>query len=438
MFRKILARAIAISTLSLLAACAQRTPAAPTQIPSLPPTPTLAPQPTETPLPAPSEPPLPPTQTATPTQAVDANALPHLAPGSAVTLTRLQMLSPQAGWALGHTTSDSNDHVLRTRDGGNTWSDVTPPQAAGGAAGEQVATAFFLDENHAWAAYAASNNQPPSTPPVVWRTLDGGASWTASQGLPLPGLVDIYRPSDLDFSGSQTGWMLAHLGSGMGQDNVAVLGTSDGGESWERVVDPDLNNLPMSCLKTGLALSDAHTGWVTGDCQGNVPGVYLYRSGDGGHTWQAQTLPAPAGTPDLFTNEANACAINSLAFTSSTVGKMAVVCSRSTSVQAQGWLYATADGGQSWSASTLPFAYGALQFLDASAGWFLGLDNQLYGTTDGGKSWPALKAVAWHGQPDFVSPTLGWVIAAGSENWALVQSTDGGKNWEMLKPVIGP
>jgi hypothetical protein len=51
----------------------------------------------------------------------------HLGPGTPVSVTEIDMIDSNTGWALGGTPG-SDPHVLQTRDGGQTWRDVTPPQ----------------------------------------------------------------------------------------------------------------------------------------------------------------------------------------------------------------------------------------------------------------------------------------------------------------------
>ncbi len=384
----------------------------------------------------------------------------HLSAGQPVTLTTIHMLDANTGWGIGQAAA-LDSHILQTGDGGKTWRDVTPPEPAGpidpnyGPMGKS-ATAFFSSAQAAWVAYGYAGGAPlsPSDTLVVWKTNNGGQSWTASAPLPAASLQQ-YGPSDLVFTDDHTGWLMAHVGAGMSHDYVTVLTSQDGGQNWQMAVDP-MNDtaagaLPMSCSKTALVPRDAQNAWVAGDCNGVVPGSpYLYRTTDGGHTWQFIKLLPPADQPDLFTNENNACGISTLQFrnrsTVATFGLMPVSCNLTSLEMRKGWLYFTADDGQTWTPLPLPAAFGELDFLSGEIGWWAAnntpydptVARQLYQTSDGGLTWTPLKTLNWSGQLDFVDAKTGWAVATTGEAKALVQTGDSGNKWVLLKPQIAP
>ncbi len=432
-----------ILILVILAALAGCGRAGPSPTATLPPTIPALPTITMPPPATATEP--PPAATATASPAPASSATPagqapaiSLPPGTSLTLSSLHMLSALQGWAVGGKSGGQDDLLLRTADGGSTWQVVNPPAsiAPGSGAGMHL-TAFFLDTLQAWAAYVYTQPVAGANPAVVWRTSDGGQTWTMSGLLPLQTDIDIYQPGQIYFADAHNGWQLAHLGAGMGHDYIDVFHTADGGMTWERVVDPDQENLPMSCSKTGLAFVDPQHGWVSGDCHGLTPGVYLYHTDDGGLTWQPVTLPAPNAVPDLFTNPADLCAAQPPAFISSTDGAILVSCTLNPSGQVRDWLYVSADGGATWLARALPAGGGRVQVSTGGLGWYIG-GGGFYRTQDGGKGWELLSRVAWEGQPDFIDANTGWVIAQSTTASALVKGQDGGRHWQKIKPVIAP
>jgi hypothetical protein len=177
-----------------------------------------------------------------------------------------------------------------------------------------------------------------------------------------------------------------------------------------------------------------------------VPGApYLYQTADGGHTWQIYTLQPPADAPDLYANENNACGAGAPIFVSPTEGKLPVSCMDLNANQSRGWLYTTADAGQTWAAHALPAPYGDLQFLDANVGWWVGgssptdptVVRQLYATKDNGQTWAAVKKLNWYGLVDFVDAKTGWAVAKSNQAVALVSSQDGGQKWNLIAPQTG-
>ena len=395
-----------------------------------------------------------------PTPASEGLAIAAFSPSEPITLSQIQMLDATGGWAVGQGAESLDDHILMTGDGGATWDDVTPPQPLDEAASlGQAAAPFFLDGDTAWVTYYDRTAAPPSMPLAIWHTEDGGASWAASQPLELPATADYFQISDLNFVDKGTGWALMHLGAGMSHDYVAVYRTTDGGATWEKLVDPDADGgLAMSCGKTGMAFANESTGWVLGDCGGVVPGApFLYRTDDGGQTWTLSELPAPADLPTLFApdNVDYACGVNWLNMLSPTEGVLITRCLEFNTSANKGWLYATNDGGETWNASALPGTYNNIgyivsaKFLSLSEGWVISDGDAgggyLQHTTDGGATWTLVKKLGWIGQLDFVDSKTGWAVAQACPDtdcftrlMALVKTADGGGKWSELKPEAAP
>jgi photosystem II stability/assembly factor-like uncharacterized protein len=415
----------------------------PTNLPAtVPPTtapPTFTPQAPATATPAP----------ATPTEAPflpEGTPLPHLSAGEAITITTIHMLDATTGWAFGgaeSVTFGTGDHVLRTRDGGQTWQDVTPPEPIPVDQLTGTAVGYFADADTAWVAYSYYS---PSGVHVVWRTSDGGATWQASAPIDISGMGDYFSPSDIQFLDAQTGYMLVHLGAGMNHDYVVVMKTTDGGAGWTPLFDPLNDAFPQSCGKTGMAFADFQTGWVTGNCNGVAPILYFQQTTDGGKTWQPVELTPPASAPaDLFTRDDVFCGTESPVWAGQTL-RVAVVC-RDLNFTATNYLYSTGDDGAGWSVSALPVyeAFGSLMFLDENIGWAMGVpaggsgpQRDVYQTRDGGQTWTKVRSVNWRGQFNFVDEQTGWAVAQSEEGLALVFTTDGANRWQVAAPQITP
>ncbi len=416
----------------LLASCVTSgTPIAVTSIPtSLPSTATTAPSPT----------PLPPTETSTPVPPTPAATTPpediiqHFPSGQEFTVTAISMVDANLGWSIGGLGAKVGDHVLTTTDGGNTWTDVTPPESAPAADQQKAATGYFLDANTAWVTYFINGGNPVPAAPVVWHTTDGGANWTASHPLDVTGLSEIYVPSDLRFYGQATGWLLVHVGVGMNHDYVVIYRSEDGGTSWSRILDPFGDGGIQGCSKNAMKFTSPTRGWLTGDCNGVKAGVLLFETNDAGATWQPVTLPGPAGAPDLFNNQNLACGSYDPFFFGNDLGVMSVRCANfgSAAVTYSYYIYTTQDGGATWSGASSPGD--ALYFFTGATGWALA--PKIQQTTDGGKTWKPISDVSWTGQFDFVSETVGWSIATAGDQVALVKTDNGGTRWTLLVPTV--
>lgn len=412
------------------------TPLSPGSSPSvLPPTQSVLPtalSPTPTPIsPAATSTPLPTSPTAT---SSSTEVIQHFPAGQDFTVTTIDMVDSSKGWAIGGFGS-VGDHILTTSDGGSTWKDVTPPQPLTADNSQQVADAFFHDANTAWVTYGFNVGYPVPTQPVIWRTTDGGADWTASQPLDVTNLAEIYSPSNLQFATDQAGWLLVHVGVGMMHDYVVIYRTSDGGSTWQRILDPFTDGGIQSCSKSAMLFTDPTHGWLTGDCQGVKAGVLLFNSTDGGSTWAEVTLPDPQDSAGLFTDMNNACGSYSPYFFSNDLGYLSVQCTDYTSQQAvkHYFFYSTQDGGKTWSGASYPGA--SIYFFSKDTGWALATKIQL--TTDGGKTWKPISDVTWSPQMDFISEQIGWAVARSPSAIALVKSVDGGATWSEVLPSVG-
>lgn len=357
----------------------------------------------------------------------------HLSAGVALTLSSIQMTSTTSGWGVGTGPSDESQHILHTADGGRTWTDVTPPEPVDPQIAKK-ASATFRGDRMAWAAYGAADFQAGQSTPVVWRSSDGGQTWTPSAQLDPPSTLEFFSVAQISFLDDQTGWLWAILGAGMNHTYIAIYATRDGGQTWTRLLDPDTGGEMMICSKDGLGFSSQSTGWMAGDCHGVAQYLYLYRTADRGTTWDRVELAAPATVPTLFDPDRYYCGALAPQFSSNKDGALLVTCTDWNANTKQSWLYVTADGGQTWSPRAAPAADGLLQWLDAGHAWLLA-GGAIYRTTDGGIAWRTMSRVAWNGQPDFVDQDNGWIVARSDQAVALVHSTNGGKNWEEIKPM---
>jgi photosystem II stability/assembly factor-like uncharacterized protein len=387
-------------------------------------------------------------QPALPTATSEPTAAPTPAGESAV-ISAVSMVDANTGWAAGKTAGSIDDHVLFTTDGGSTWQVREPagfyPDWSAAASSYRAARVFALDAQHIWAAPAVMLSVPADGNFVVWRSVDGGTTWTGSAPLDFSNMtMDYFSPDAPQFRDADHGWLMAHMGVGMMKDYISIFTTSDGGATWTRVVNPMDNTVPNSCQKTGLVFSSDSDGWLTGNCGGVVPtGVYFYHTTDGGATWSQVSLPAPAEQPDAFTNENRACGARGIVSPSAGDIRLAVDCRDMNNADSKGWIFQTSDNGATWTSHLLPSIDGTLEYLAPQSYWQLPVYDpstgnvSLQASTDGGVTWTEASSLAWSGALQFVDPMHGWGVTANSDTPSLYRTTDGA-TWELLSPVIVP
>lgn len=366
------------------------------------------------------------TDTPAPTSPPLGTPIAHLPAGQEIKLTSIKMMDESQGWAIGL------DHIFRTTDGALTWKDITPPQPA--SSEPQTALGFFMDSQTAWVAFSAGALSD-ATHAYIWRTNDGGASWHYSELIEPALRQEGYSPSDLSFVDMQHGWMMVHVGAGMNHDYFALLATADGGATWQTLLSPQADSTGMQgCYKNALTFVSPQDGWMSVDCHGVVAGAYIYKSHDGGQSWDVVQLPAPPTLPDIFTQ--GYCGPADPILFTATSGDLILNCMQyvdnvSTPTS---FLYETTDDGASWKAYSYPG--GSLQFVNSSTAF--ALSRSIQRSDDAGHTWAAVKPVNWDGQFSFVSPQIAWVVATDNGQSALVKTTDGGQTWQEIKPKVIP
>jgi photosystem II stability/assembly factor-like uncharacterized protein len=399
---------------------------------------------------------LSPVATSTPSNTASATSNPDVTPeprrlraGTPLNIISLHMLDVSQGWAVGQVDTDLNDRILFTNDGGQNWQDRTPYAALVEAPPEGLtAVTAFGSSQTAWVAYAALSPQSSHSQNFVWLTHNGGLTWQTGSLLDLSGIEQgFYQPGFLGFlPDQQHGWLLVHLGAGMSHDYIAIFTTADGGETWQRMVDPQNDAELMACVKSALVFSTDKIAWLAGDCPGLMPNLFLYRSTDGGHSWSLMSPPPPSGQPgDFFSGAQYACGISSWVYAAARDLMFLLRCDNSNRNITLSWLYSSHDSGLTWEANSIPVPFAEVSFRAKGEGWLLGsfrndpsANQELYHSIDSGRSWTPVLPVGWQGKPEFVTSTKGWVAAQSRGDRALVRTTDGAKTWQVINPVIGP
>ncbi len=138
-------------------------------------------------------------------------------------LTCVDFLTPAIGYA-----TTTNGQLAVTSDGGAVWTRVTTPA--------RVIAPCFEAGGAGWVA----------TTTGVYRTSDGGAHWVLSY---RPGFVDTLSSFDQLECVAHTAWLSMFLGEGMNQTATVIVRTLDNGGHWQAVDNqgiggPDPNTPP--------------------------------------------------------------------------------------------------------------------------------------------------------------------------------------------------
>jgi hypothetical protein len=258
-------------------------------------------------------------------------------------ITQLKMFDDK-GWA---TTTSA---VLKTSDGGQRWTDVTPTdweaadsQNSQSTPSDQnnkdISAAFFLDAKDAWivssnaetvgdqivgTALASNSTQTPNIQAqmqvYVRATIDGGSTWMDAHQIQVTNLLFVYPPF---FINQHEGWLALTTTTSDGKRRDGhIYHSTDGGIIWQDVStitgsgDSDsLSGLTMApnCTANGSGSLPQCTASTTSRVQActttgttntlgwlahsNKQSLLLQQSRDSGTTWSNLNWDTPGGAP---------------------------------------------------------------------------------------------------------------------------------------------
>ncbi|HET9622897.1 MAG TPA: glycoside hydrolase domain-containing protein [Kofleriaceae bacterium] len=335
----------------------------------------------------------------------------------------MQQIADGVGWVA------DQSHVMWTRDNGQQWANITP--AALGT--DRIERVFFRSALEGWIVTTSDTGAALS----VWRTQDGGASWTQHAAASL---ADGGWPTSIAFSDAATGWVMVRLPSSPNFSPGLLLATSNGGRSWKA--------LPTPPIAGALHFTSATTGWLAGGPAGDQ----LYVTRDGGQHWTRQVVAPPAGV------EPTSRALYQLPkLTTATDGVLPVLFAGAKGSQLA--TFVTTDAGATWRSKTVVALPAGTDLDGHVAASVLGADtvivapNQstdVVAMVDGAQrslrrsaNLSAQQAIV---DVDFQSTDRGWLsLASGvctngksqcEQDSRLFTTTDGGRTMHDVTPLV--
>ena len=343
----------------------------------------------------------------------------------------LHMIDVDNGWAW-----TNSGHLLRTTDGGAIWIDRTP-------AGQVWPDgSFFLDIQTAWLTIYLQD----SSRFAVLHTVDGGQTWTQYPYGPASGL---------HFVDALQGWAEVY-DVGAGNVYITLSDTKDGGATWMPVpvIPPQPENgLPPGTVHLCNICTDSfyydpgRMVIVYGDMAAMQPGgsVRMQVSFDFGKIWHTQNLPLPKENRDALV------APSQLTFFDDKNGILPVHLAKMKDDGSYAYqrlaIYATQDGGSSWSllSSVLDNVATYLQAQFTSPKDFYVLcGNELCATHDSAQTWKPVPSNLDFTQTDtrsvsiidFSNPNTLWASVMENESTTLYITTDAGATWSQINPFV--
>ena len=156
------------------------------------------------------------------------------------------------------TSLNSGGDLLRSTDGGLTWSPVGGGLPVGNLQGSSL---FFQDENTGFVSGLVNSV------PRMYRTVDGGATWQQRAAMGLDAGI-----RDFHFVSPDTGLVAIYQG-----DTPGIYRTTDGGTSFTHLYLQRLTDLEFNGVQNGIAFGPYAT--------------TALRTDDGGLTWAESLAP---------------------------------------------------------------------------------------------------------------------------------------------------
>ncbi len=283
----------------------------------------------------------------------------------------------------------------------------------------------------------------PDPQPGAHRGATPTATMPAATAVPSP------TPQVVPDVSLRTFQMVDALNGWAASDKMA-LRTVDGGKTWQNVTPQDVP-AGIEPVFQVTAISPLAAWMIVPDPNDYKKGT-LYRTTDGGQTWQSSAVPFGSGYIQSVDGKKYAVI---LADRGVAAGSQAVD------------LYQTSDGGATWNlvyhvdpqnpaADGIPFGgdKSGVTFLDSTHGWVTGFSpvdggTYIYATQDGGKTWKPVQLslpAGWsQAQIDTKPPVFfggqdGLLTLRASTNvsqMALFVTHNGGESWQATTPLDG-
>ena len=311
-------------------------------------------------------------------------------------------------------------------------------------------------------ATATSTAEPQSSPTAA---VFPEAPTPTQRDFPTPQSLTSGEPvtlTQIRMFDTASGWGTGY----QHQSGAHILYTEDGGSTWVDRTPPELiADSPEENESVWVHFSDPLTAWVIYAPQGTSPPVQplvIWRTMDGGLTWEASPPVQVDGMEDMFTPEG-------FASVGSGHGWLLVHVGGGMSHD-YSYLFATSDGGITWERIADPYGIGiqslhntGLAFADSQFGWVtkdnLGVMPGAFfeQTTDGGTTWeqvflPAPPEHDWFNEvslcktsaPTFTQDRAAYLIVKcrlrediqNSTEWSLTYiytTGDRGETWEYTR-----
>jgi photosystem II stability/assembly factor-like uncharacterized protein len=285
---------------------------------------------------------------------------------------------------------------VHTADGGNSWQTGTVPDA-------EACDFRDVQAVDAKTAYLMSAGPAEKGQARIYKTTDGGTSWTLQYQTQQPGVFF----DGMAFWDSQHGIVFSDPVDG----KWVILTTDNGGISWQPVPAAALppmqpNEAAFAASGTSIVTQGKQSVWIA---SGGGTAGRVFRSTDRGKSWSVHTTPLPAG---------EATGLFGMQFFTGKTG-MVVGGNYKQEKQAGPNAAVTRDGGQTWqlvSPTNPPGLKEAIALLPGERLLAVGPSGTAL-SADQGQTWQQVDSEGFHS----ISCVKGTCYAVGAKGKVMMQ-----------------
>ncbi len=315
--------------------------------------------------------------------------------------------NPRYGWIVG-----MNRHIIRTTDGGRTWTRSSAPGRVA-----QLAPGFSSADFLEGVMFADSLVGYVSGPAGVFKSTDGGATWRTVGDSTMNNVWGIWVASRDTVMVGVGGCELLVIDSMTVESGAQrFYRTTDGGTTWSVFRGRE----PFSSLADITLLSSRGLGYASSSGR-------IWRTLDGGVTW------------DIFARTRNAQSLSDRPWQEeiSVVGNTFLVPTAGGNCETRdiqtGSARMSTDGGATWREIITGVNMFGCFLLNESTGWACGDNARVIRTADGGRTWELRNC----GIPDDVNIDDMWFVN-DTTAWAVGGKFDNGSNTRTVYRYVPP
>lgn len=241
---------------------------------------------------------------------------------------------------------------------------------------------------------------------ILLHTTDAGDHWMVAMGDPAGSQRPFYN---LRFVDQTTGF----VAQGTEVGDHALLRTTDG-QTWRVTGTVPQHHTDYRFVSSTVGVA--------------AKGQAIYRTTNAGRSW-TQAFDCTLKVQVEGLTRTVTCEVSSFAFPSPTVGY--AIGGGPHEVPGL-YVMKTVDGGETWTGSLAVAGddngrEGHVFFVDEKNGYACLANGKIYGTADGGQTWDGLPGATCEGKAPilFADPEVGWAIRYNTLTW----TTEGGRRW---------